>query len=218
MHRIDTATKAVDLFGPGKHGFKDGNPLTGDPSTTLNASLFNHLQEEIARAIEASGQALDASKYDQLTQAIRRLGAPAGEVSFFACAAPPAGWLKANGAAVSRVTYGDLFAAIGTTYGVGDGTTTFNVPDLRGEFVRGLDDGRNVDAGRTLGSAQGDAIKSHSHTAPTATSSSPGGLYEVPPPDVHYPSYDYEGGAPTSSTGDTETRPRNVALVACIRY
>jgi microcystin-dependent protein len=51
------------------------------------------------------------------------------------------GWLKCNGAAVSRSTYAVLFAAIGTLYGAGDGTTTFNLPDYRGEFLRGLDDG-----------------------------------------------------------------------------
>ncbi|MCK9131735.1 phage tail protein [Haemophilus influenzae] len=64
-----------------------------------------------------------------------------GEVAFFARTTPPSGWLKANGAAVSRTTYAALFAAIGTTFGAGDGSSTFNLPDLRGEFVRGLDDG-----------------------------------------------------------------------------
>ncbi|NUB13812.1 hypothetical protein GAY28_14555 [Azospirillum brasilense] len=70
MHRIDTATRAPDLFGPGRHGFKDGNPLTGDPPTTLSASMFNHIQEEIARAIEAGGGTLDATKYNQLATAL----------------------------------------------------------------------------------------------------------------------------------------------------
>ena len=82
-----------------------------------------------------------------------------GEVAFFARQSPPSGWLKANGAAVSRTTYDALFAAIGTIFGAGDGRTTFNLPDLRGEFLRGLDDGRNIDGGRRLGTAQGDAIR-----------------------------------------------------------
>lgn len=89
---------------------------------------------------------------------------PAGAVMPFAQSSAPTGWLKCNGAAVSRTTYATLFAAIGTTYGAGDGSTTFNLPDLRGEFVRGLDDGRGIDAARALGSAQADANKSHSHT------------------------------------------------------
>ena len=66
MKRIDTAGRAVDLFGPGKPGFKDGNPLTGDPATGLNAEMFNHLQEEIARTIEAGGVALDGANYGQM--------------------------------------------------------------------------------------------------------------------------------------------------------
>lgn len=86
--------------------------------------------------------------------AVKRATAPAGTVMYFAGQAAPNGWLKANGAAVSRTVYADLYAAIGTTYGEGDGSTTFNLPDLRGEFVRGFDDGRQVDIGRALGTWQ----------------------------------------------------------------
>lgn len=93
--------------------------------------------------------------------------APAGKVDYFAMSSPPTGYLKANGAAVSRTTYAALFAAIGTTFGAGDGSTTFNLPDLRGEFVRGWDDARGVDSGRAFGSAQGDQNKSHTHGAST---------------------------------------------------
>lgn len=89
---------------------------------------------------------------------------PAGTVIQFAGAAAPDGYLAADGAVVSRATYAALFAAIGTVYGVGDGATTFGLPDLRGEFVRGLDGGRGVDPGRTLGSAQAANIASHLHT------------------------------------------------------
>lgn len=58
------------------------------------------------------------------------------------------------GASMRRAAYASLFAAIGTTYGAGDGATTFALPDLRGEFVRGFDDGRGVDVGRSFGSSQ----------------------------------------------------------------
>lgn len=71
----------------------------------------------------------------------------------------PAGYLIEDGAEVGRVAYATLFAAIGTTYGAGDGATTFNLPDSRGEFWRGLDLGRGVDAGRVVGVAQGDAMR-----------------------------------------------------------
>jgi microcystin-dependent protein len=90
-------------------------------------------------------------------------GVPPGAVMHFAMATAPAGWIKANGAAVSRATYAALFAAIGTTFGVGDNSTTFNVPDLRGEFVRGFDDGRTVDNGRVFGSAQTHGVATHTH-------------------------------------------------------
>lgn len=70
MKRIDTATKAVDLFGAGKHGFQDGNPSLGVPATQLTAALFNNVQEEIARVVEAAGITLDGSVYTQLLSAL----------------------------------------------------------------------------------------------------------------------------------------------------
>lgn len=145
--------------------------------------------------------------------------APPGEVAFFAMEVAPSGWIKANGALISRTTYSDLFLAIGTRFGAGDGATTFRLPDLRGEFVRGWDDGRNVDTGRALGSTQADEFKSHSHLDPTGNT---GGItqtnpYEVTPPGNRLPDYDYVGSAPTSNTGGAETRPRNIALLACIK-
>ncbi|WP_443190156.1 phage tail-collar fiber domain-containing protein [Pseudomonas indica] len=96
------------------------------------------------------------------------VAAETGQIAAFAMATPPAGWLKCNGAAVSRTTYAKLFARIGTVFGAGDGSTTFNLPDARGEFLRGWDDGRGVDAGRVLGSAQAHLLGSHTHTASSA--------------------------------------------------
>lgn len=136
-------------------------------------------------------------------------GAQCGDVKLWPAASAPAGWIKANGAAVSRTTYAALFAILGTTYGAGDGATTFNVPDLRGEFMRGLDDGRGVDAARAIGSAQADELKSHTHQANVYynTGSATGGV-------VGHAAYPVTTGA----TGGAETRPRNVAMLACIKY
>lgn len=89
--------------------------------------------------------------------------APAGQIGHTARSTAPVGWLKANGAAVSRIAFARLFAAIGTIYGAGDGFNTFNLPDLRGRFVRSWDDGRGLDPGRALGSAQGSQNQSHGH-------------------------------------------------------
>lgn len=142
-------------------------------------------------------------------------GIKAGTVAFFAASSAPAGFIKANGAAVSRTTYAALFLAIGTTYGAGDGSTTFNVPDLRGEFVRSFDDGRGVDSGRGIGTAQNGAIQSHRHIVQNLTNMFTLGGGST---NVYYQSGTFNSGGETSYTGDTETRPRNVAMLACIKY
>lgn len=82
------------------------------------------------------------------------LSSPVGAVFFFAKSTPPEHALACDGAAVSRAAYPELFGAIGTTFGAGDGSTTFNLPDLRGRFIRGT--GGNAAA---LGVEQGDAIR-----------------------------------------------------------
>lgn len=88
---------------------------------------------KLARAdLLAAVQALNAM--------IQNGGVPTGSVQAFAGATAPTGWLLSYGQAVSRSTYSDLFAVIGTTYGAGDGSTTFNLPDLRGRAVAGDDD------------------------------------------------------------------------------
>lgn len=141
---------------------------------------------------------------------------PAGSVIHVAMSTAPVGYLKANGAAVSRTTYARLFAAIGTTFGNGDGLTTFNLPDLRGEFVRGWDDSRGVDSARGFGSQQADAIESHNHPIVSTGAPGSGGTTGMPVITNGAPA-----GAITTyitAAGSTETRPRNVALLACIKY
>ncbi|WP_331695234.1 phage tail protein [Pseudomonas sp. ZY71] len=91
-----------------------------------------------------------------------------GMVAAFAMSWAPQGWLKCNGAAVSRTTYAQLFAWLGTHYGAGDGSTTFNLPDMRGLFPRGWDDGRGLDPGRAFGVYQDMMIHSHAHGASAA--------------------------------------------------
>lgn len=154
------------------------------------------------------------------------------QVCFFAKNTAPAGFLACNGALVSRTTYSALFAEIGTTYGAGDGSTTFALPDLRGEFIRGWDSGRGVDTGRAFATAQSGQNLSHSHSASTNTTGShqhamtwganiAGGSYVAVSNSLY-------GGNPMGAAGDhshtvtvntdggTESRPRNVALLACI--
>lgn len=123
-------------------------------------------------SIGSLGQVLTVGASDSLSWATPASASatPSGAVMAFAMNSPPTGWLKCNGAAVSRATYSDLFTAIGTTFGVGDGSTTFNVPDLRGEWVRGWADDRAVDTGRVFGSAQSEMIGPHNHGASSSTS------------------------------------------------
>jgi microcystin-dependent protein len=141
-------------------------------------------------------------------------GNDVGQVATFAMSTAPTGWLKANGAAVSRTTYADLFAAIGTTFGAGDGSTTFLLPDLRGEFIRGWDDGRGVDSGRAFGSAQAFDLQSHAHPIGANIGSQPA----TPASVATYNNIGRGATIGTDAVGGTETRPRNVALLACIKF
>ncbi len=138
------------------------------------------------------------------------ISSPVGTVAAFASANVPTGWVKCNGASLDRTTYARLFANIGILYGTADGSH-FNVPDLRGEFVRGWDDGRGVDTGRAIATAQSDLFKAHSHTWFNFFMSG-GGATGFPGGSAH------AGIDTTSSTGGAETRPRNVAMMYCIKY
>ncbi|MHA0371845.1 phage tail protein, partial [Escherichia coli] len=179
MHRIDTKTAQKDKFGAGKNGFTRGNPQTGTPATDLDDDYFDMLQEELCSVVEASGASLEKERHDQLLTALRALllsrknpfgdiksdgtvktalenlglgegsALPVGVPVPWPSATPPTGWLKCNGAAFSAEEYPELAKAYPTN----------KLPDLRGEFIRGWDDGRGVDTGRGILSAQGDAIR-----------------------------------------------------------
>lgn len=160
---------------------------------------------------------------------------PSGTVLYFAGRTAPAGWLKANGAAVSRTAYAALFAAIGTTYGAGDGRSTFNLPDLRGEFIRGWDDGRGVDTGHLFGSAQVDAVRQHYHGIGYISPNNDDGAFVVRNwTTTEQQTMQFINGngnsairtlSASSNLGTTnaidesagETRPRNIALLAIIK-
>lgn len=150
------------------------------------------------------------------------LSSVVGALQHFPFTSAPSGWLKANGAAISRTVYSALFTAIGTSFGVGDGSTTFNVPDLRGEFLRGYDDGRGVDTGRTFASIQQDAIQDHVHRYRLFQNQGAGGsgfyALQTSANTSYYTDGVYDVTASHPYVGTTETRPRNVAHLACIKY
>ncbi|EEZ3919539.1 tail fiber protein [Escherichia coli] len=179
MHRIDTKTAQKDKFGAGKNGFTRGNPQTGTPATDLDDDYFDMLQEELCSVVEASGASLEKGRHDQLLTALRALllsrknpfgdiksdgtvktalenlglgegsALPVGVPVPWPLETPPTGWLKCNGAAFSSEKYPNLAKAY----------PTLKLPDLRGEFIRGWDDGRGIDTNRSLLSSQGDAIR-----------------------------------------------------------
>lgn len=176
---------------------------------------------------------------------------PVGIVVAFAGKTAPAGWLLCDGRAVNRAHFAALFAVIGTSHGVGDGQTTFNLPDYRGRFLRGVAHGleaRDPDVSRRTESAPGgnvrDAVGSvqdeatgiphagwqvslsipEEHTHPTPTWNGQGGTKELAStlstPDFLGQSPDTgRGGAHVHriTGGDSETRPKNVAVEWIIR-
>lgn len=236
--------------------------------TTLTSFARTLLDDASNSAARTTLDVYSKAEVDSLAS----MALPPGAIIHTARNATPAGFLRCNGAAVSRTTYADLFGAIGTTYGAGDGSTTFNVPDLRGEFIRGWADGGTVDSGRVFGSKQTEDIESHLHTVnppSTATSSDThahtySGSTNTTGAHVHsvpYQDRGFSGGTinnaesggstgtfntgsagdhahtysgttssdihnhtvdiaqfNSGSTGGTETRPRNVALLACIKF
>ncbi|EHU9077197.1 tail fiber protein [Escherichia coli] len=249
MHRIDTKTAQKDKFGAGKNGFTRGNPKTGTPATDLDDDYFDMLQEELCSVVEASGASLEKGRHDQLLTALRALllsrknpfgdiksdgtvktalenlglgegsALPVGVPVPWPSATPPTGWLKCNGAAFSAEEYPELAKAYPTN----------KLPDLRGEFIRGWDDGRGVDSGRALLSAQSDTLQNitgsfldmttgpnnntvgaftSSTLTPNLASIATGGTYK----QANY-YFDASRVARTS----TETRARNIAFNFIVR-
>lgn len=187
-------TSFVHLSGDTMTGYLT---LNADPVTGLNA---------------ATKQYVDAVA----------VGIPIGTVLYFAASSAPPGWFECNGSFLNTASFPDLFAVIGYTYG--GGGVSFNLPDLRGEFVRGWDHGKGVDSNRVFGTTQADAFQGHWHhlyapqnpggnaviATSTGTPSTP-----LPATLVQDPATDGVNGVPRT---DIETRPVNVALLPCIKY
>ena len=211
------------------------------------AARMTHSSDALA---SLKGSKTEVADTAQLVEARKLIDAlvPAGTVIHVAMSNAPEGYLAANGSAVSRQTYARLFAAIGTTFGGGDGSTTFNLPDLRGEFIRGWDSGRGVDSGRQIGSWQAPtALRTElGPTSPNDQSIFIGLWYSSVDnhnlsfddpliTDPRTPTGDKLRGGTSASEDNTFTagevfvssiaaynswitlRPRNMALLACIK-
>ena len=172
-------------------------------------------------------------------------GVPTSAVFCVAVATVPTGYLECNGNAVSRTTYAALFAIIGTNYGTGNGSSTFNLPDLRGEFIRGFDNGKGTDSGRSIATFQSADNAQHNHSASSSVSESShthnqqglalgGGSGSVAITLGSGQSYQigYSGSISSRSSGSattgisvstttsnqgSEARPRNIAMMYIIK-
>jgi microcystin-dependent protein len=211
---INTAspTEKLEVNGTVKATAFSG-PLTGNVTGTASA---------IADGSVSTAKILDGNvTLAKLVTAVQQALVPAGAVQAFAMNSAPAGWLAADGTNVSRSTYAALFSAIGTTYGAGDGSTTFALPDLRGYFVRGSGTNGDGTAAGTFGEKQADLLKNHKHDlAYVRPSSSLVGVMGASNNIWQASSFTETRTTtdPNGSLGGTETRPKNIALLYCIKF
>ena len=208
----------------------DDDDFIGTMNSALGGKSNNghgHLQSSITGLVAALASKSDDG-HDH-SESILTDVAFVGAVLPFPFSSAPLGFLKCNGAAISRTSYANLFAEIGTDFGAGNGSSTFNLPDFRGDVIRGWDDGRGVDSGRALGSLQLDSIQNITGSLRSGSrgsfGSSNSGAFSAP-----YGSSLHGNGTNLSSSSSVdfdaslvvrtsdETRARNSALTLCIKY
>lgn len=201
----------------------DADGLTGQDTTQGSGVKTNHLQDSAVTTPKIADGAVTTAKLNVSDLTSGGVLVPIGGVIVFASDSAPAGYLECNGAAISRTTYANLFAVVGTRWGIGDASTTFNLPDLRGRFARGWDHGAGNDpdaAGRTatnggasgdnVGSKQLDEFKSHTHADYGQGRAHGGGAN-----DIYFDGRD--PNATSGAAGGNETRPKNVYMMYIIR-
>lgn len=215
---------AKDFFEKTLRGFSGGGTtITGTNSAiTLDVDANDNIDVNGELYIEGTTSDLNVERGDYFQ---------AGQYGFFAMKNPKGRWLFCDGREISRTDYPELFEAIGTTYGEGDGTTTFNIPDRRGYFGRCLDAGAGVDyqSDREIGSKQGDAIRNitgrmlDNHLSSTNTtegalvSSVLGTNYKYVGDGTYFglnTEFDASRVVPTAP----ENVVKNIAEYVCIRY
>ena len=154
--RLDFAAESVDLAV--LEGTPAGSPTAPALTQTWGTTWEISLAQVLINAGDTSIDPGDVTdERELLTLPTAAAGTPVAAMMPYAGTSAPDGWLLCDGSAVSRSTYADLFAAVGTTFGVGDGSTTFNVPDLRGRTPLGLDNLGGTPANRVT-NAQADSL------------------------------------------------------------
>ncbi len=214
----------IDDLVPGNPESGD-NVSQGDDHIRLIKQVLQNQFPNLDDAMNASDEELNYSVglTELLTTSLEK-AAPVGSIVMWPTGIAPTQWLLCNGASISRTTYADLFAVIGTTYGNFD-VNTFYLPDFRGEFVRGTDNGAGNDpdaasrtdrgdltTGDNVGTKQSHQLDSHNHsyTVVSGTAGSGPGAANNP--------FTSTASANTSSTGGNETRPRNIGMNFIIKY
>jgi len=208
--------------------FVSGETVTPTKLNELAQSTVALTAGTIVDADVSASAAIAASK---LATSAQQALLPAGAVMPFAMNSAPAGWLAADGTAVSRSTYATLFAAISATHGSGDGSTTFNLPDLRGIFVRGsgsqtISGTENITYTKTFAAKEQDALQGHRHATSVTNGTlyggsgavafgGSGGNFGAASVAVTNPTTDTTNGTPRTAS---ETRPANIALLYCIKF
>jgi len=212
-----------------------GAPISVVKPTTSGTSIL--IGNEVAAGTVNGVTYYSTTGQFQLITNNINVATPPGQLATYAMTSCPAGWLSANGAAVSRSIYSILFSNIGTTWGSGDGATTFNVPDLRGMFVRGTGTNTAYPAavGQAVGTYAADTYLNHNHTA---TSSDAGHTHSYTGANGGGAAAPGVGGqgvnnvaattgtgyasitttVANSTTGGTETKPKNYGVLYCIKY
>ena len=191
-----------------------GTNSTQIATTAFTTSAVSNIQNALNSAVASLQDAINNTR-----------PVPVGAVFYMASSVVPNGYLEANGQAVSRSVYASLWAYLGSP-NTGNGTTTFNLPDLRGEFIRGWDHGRGVDTNRDIGSIQYSQNLEHNHGIPgddqLVFASGYGGWTAGSRGNFPYDARSVYGGGGTiwntTTDGGNESRPRNVALMPIIKW
>ncbi len=184
----------------------------------LNADMVDgrHASEFALTSREGAGNGLNADTVDGLHAF--ELGGTAGDIKAFLAATPPQGWLKCDGTELARADFPALVSRAGPYLRAGGTAATFRLPDLRGEFLRGADDGRGVDPGRVPGSSQGDLLRDHRHGLGAHSTYRDAGSSTDGPGDSNDASTSNVTIGVLDGLGGAETRPRNVAVHFAIKF
>lgn len=230
-----TGNTSTGLFSPNANILSITSSGTEVLRVNANTTISTYTQMNlVAGGTSVTPPSGDNSTNIATTAFVANSAVPAGTIIMYGASTPPSGYLECNGAVCNTSTYANLFAAIG--YNFGGSGTNFYLPDMRGMFARGWDDGRGIDAGRAFGTTQADIFAQHTHgvnesphehgmlnnanngfgnhtgSGENGPTGSPSGVWQ------NFNSGPASTGITINPTGGAETRPKNVALMYCIKY